>query len=159
MRLVKVPRHCGLLRVASATEHKLMNKHKILKCLLLCALIITALSACAEISDELKATAYKNRGFVYGRFGQHQKEIDDYTKAIELDPKYASLYHYRGFAYLNLGQHRKAIEDFSKAIELAPKLAQAYFDRGLAYAKLGKRDLADKDQQKAKELRYKPDQK
>jgi Flp pilus assembly protein TadD len=38
--------------------------------------------------DPKNADAFKNRGFAYGSLMQHQKAIDDCTKAIGLDPKY-----------------------------------------------------------------------
>ena len=59
--------------------------------------------------------AYNNRGNVYSNLGEHHKAIDDYTKAIELDPQGAYAYKNRGLAYKNLGEHQKAIDDFYQA--------------------------------------------
>jgi tetratricopeptide (TPR) repeat protein len=35
------------------------------------------------------ALAYSNRGFTYGRQGDYESAITDYTKAIEINPDYA----------------------------------------------------------------------
>ena len=65
-------------------------------------------------------------------------KIEYYTKAIEIDPKFASAYNNRGLAYsIHLGEHQKAIDDYSKAIEIDPKNTVAYNNRGLDYVRQG----------------------
>jgi len=56
--------------------------------------------------------------------------ISEYTKAIELNPKFAMAYVKRGMAYHKKGQYDQAISDFNKAIELNPEYAKAYSNRG-----------------------------
>ncbi|MBK8539506.1 MAG: tetratricopeptide repeat protein [Ardenticatenia bacterium] len=63
--------------------------------------------------------------------------IDLYSRAIELDPKYASAYLSRGIASERLGAYQRALKDYGPAIELDPKDAYAYHGRGVAYANLG----------------------
>ena len=48
----------------------------------------------------------------------------DFTKAIELDPKYAEAYANRGLVYANLKEMDKAVDDWHKAIELNPGLKE-----------------------------------
>jgi lipoprotein NlpI len=43
--------------------------------------------------------AYYNRGIDLDEVGDHDKAIADYTKAIELDPKYVYAYVNRGVAW------------------------------------------------------------
>ena len=43
------------------------------------------------------------------------KAIDDYTRAIELDPENADTYDNRGLAYVTLSQYQKAIDDCYQA--------------------------------------------
>ena len=59
--------------------------------------------------------------------------MEDYDKAIELDPNDAAAYYNRGDFYSNLGQYERAIEDYDKAIQLNPDAADAYSLRSLCY--------------------------
>ena len=61
------------------------------------------------------------RGVAYGELGQHQRAIEDYDKAIQLDPNEASLYNNRGIVYRNLGQGKKSDADKAKACSLDSK--------------------------------------
>ena len=98
--------------------------------------IIVSLIFCVNIyAGDTPAIDYFNRGNAYYILGQHQKAIDDYTRAIELDPKLAEAYCNRGIAYSNLGQYQKAIDNFTRAIKLNPKHAFAYYIRGVTYGK------------------------
>ncbi len=78
-----------------------------------------------EIVNFLKEKGAKVEGY--------WKAIDDYTKAIKLNPQDAAAYYNRGIAYDDLGEYQKAIDDYTKAIELAPQDASAYYYRGIAY--------------------------
>lgn len=75
--------------------------------------------------------------------------IEDYSMAIELNPKYAEAYSNRGNAYEGLNQHERAIEDYNKTIELNPNLAEAYNNLGLVYAELKQHGKAIEDYGKA----------
>jgi len=71
--------------------------------------------------------------------------IADFTKTIELNPKYAPAYADRGSIYSSRTQWDMAIADFSKAIELDPVYAYAYNYRGFAYSQKGQKELAVAD--------------
>ena len=58
-------------------------------------------------------------------FNFRERSIEDYDRAIELDPNVAAAYYNRGHSYSDLGQYQRAIEDFDKAIELDPNYAEA----------------------------------
>ena len=66
---------------------------------------------------------------------QYDKAISDYTKAIEINPRFAEAYYNRGLAYGKKGQYDKAISDYTKAIEINPRFAEAYNNRGDAYGR------------------------
>jgi tetratricopeptide (TPR) repeat protein len=53
----------------------------------------------------------------------YEEAINNFTKAIELDPKDASVYNNRGNAYANLNKYEEALNDYNKAIELDPKVS------------------------------------
>jgi len=84
--------------------------------------------------------------------GDYQGAINDFNKAIEINPKDADAYYNRGFAKAKLGDYRKAIEDFNKAIEINPKIAEAYYSRGVAKGNLGDYRGAIEDYNKAIEI-------
>ena len=62
--------------------------------------------------DPEYARAYNNRGFAYDNFGEYDKAIADYTRAISIDPYYTTAYYNRGFAYRSTGEKGKAEADF-----------------------------------------------
>jgi tetratricopeptide (TPR) repeat protein len=62
--------------------------------------------------------AYINRGVSYFHTQQYDKAIDDYTKAIHLNPNNADAYYNRGVSYQSKGKLRKAKADFRKADHL-----------------------------------------
>jgi tetratricopeptide (TPR) repeat protein len=74
-------------------------------------------------------------GIVWRKNEDNVKAILDYTKAIEINPKYASAYYGRGNAWYTKGDYDKAILDYTKAIEINPRNADAYYGRGLAWGK------------------------
>ena len=91
-------------------------------------LILTILAGCAT-TQEIKedAEAYYNRGNAYEKKGQYDKAISDYSKAIEINPKYAKAYNNRGIAHAIRGQYEKTISDYNKAIEINPRYASRLF--------------------------------
>lgn len=82
---------------------------------------------------QTKAQEYYNRGGDHVKAGLYDEAITDYSKAIELDPRYAEAYSNRGFVYGRKGQFDAAIADYNKAIELNPKIAEVYNNRGFVY--------------------------
>jgi tetratricopeptide (TPR) repeat protein len=93
------------------------------------------------------------KGISYYPIGQWGNEIDEFNKAIEINPSYAYAYFMRGCAYGRKGRYDQAISDYSKALELNPRDAYAYNNRGLAYAQgKGQFDKAISDYNKAIEI-------
>ena len=80
--------------------------------------------------------------------------MEDYCKAIELDPKEAGAFNNRGTRKSDLGRHEAAMEDcdYDKAIELDPKYAEAFNKRGYCKNALGRHEAAIEDYDKAIEL-------
>jgi len=88
-------------------------------------------------NNGLIAGIYYNRANEYYRSGRYRKAIAEYTKAIELCPRFAEAYYSRGGTYERLGQCPKALSDYTKAIEFNLEFSPAYNNRGRVYAKLG----------------------
>ena len=96
--------------------------------------------------------AYSGRGVAYSKQGKLDKAIEDYTKAIGIEPYSFLDYHNRGVAYHKQGKLDKAMEDFNKAIELKSNYDLAYNNRGGTYYEQGKLDKAIEDFTRAIEL-------
>jgi TonB family protein len=84
--------------------------------------------------------------------GEFELAVNDYTKAIELNPKDAAAYLNRGRALSNKKSFDLAILDYEKTIELNPKESTAYSNRAEVFEKKGKIQQAIGDYQKAVEL-------
>jgi hypothetical protein len=81
--------------------------------------------------------------------GKYAMAIENYSKAITINPPNASIYNYRGYAYSMRGQYDRAIADFTKAIKLNPHDAIIYNSRGNAYSAIGDVEKAIPDFEKA----------
>lgn len=79
-----------------------------------------------------EATESYNKGVRLQGAGDLAAAIAAYTKAIQLDAKYADAYNNRGVAHLEQKDYAAAAEDFSRSIELMPSDA-AYNNRGNIY--------------------------
>jgi len=97
--------------------------------------------------------AYYNRAKAYNRLGRHRTAIEDYDRAIKINPGYSRAYLSRGSSYASLGEYEQAVKDFTTAIILAPDDPRGYQNRARAYSLLGLDELAARDLAGAKGLR------
>ncbi|ELV06305.1 tetratricopeptide repeat protein, partial [Brachyspira hampsonii] len=74
--------------------------------------------------------AYFNRGANYNFIEKYNKAIEDFNKAIEINPNYCVTYYNRGISYFKLGYYEKSVEDFSKTIKIFSDYYIAYYNRG-----------------------------
>jgi tetratricopeptide (TPR) repeat protein len=65
--------------------------------------------------------AYNNRGTTYGKAGAYNLAIEDFTKAIEMQPDAAGTYHNRARAYYVTRRFDLARRDLERTIELDPE--------------------------------------
>ncbi|MBR3498505.1 MAG: tetratricopeptide repeat protein [Selenomonadaceae bacterium] len=118
--------------------------------------------------------AYNNRGVAYSKLGNKYSLVDrifdvksedyyksleyftnaiqDFNKAIELNPNSYSAYNNLGIVYSSLDLYELAIQKFNKAIQINPNYASAYHNRGAAFNSLKKFKQAITDYDKAIEL-------
>ena len=73
-------------------------------------------------------------GNVYAHNGNREAALQNFTKALELDPNMATGYVNRGFVLNDLKQAAKASKDFQTALRLDPGYGEGHL--GLAYADL-----------------------
>ncbi|WP_163460233.1 tetratricopeptide repeat protein, partial [Escherichia coli] len=62
--------------------------------------------------------------------------IEDYTKAIELNPNNANIYYNRGVEKEKLKDFQGALADYNKALVLNPRNTAVYFNRGVVRGQL-----------------------
>ena len=61
--------------------------------------------------------------------GLYYDAIEDYNKAIELNPNNELAYHNRANAEYNIGLYDEAIKDYNKVMELNPNANIVYCDK------------------------------
>ena len=120
-----------------------------------------------KINDDFEV--YKERGDLKAELGFYNEAIDDYKKALELNPNYEEAkkcserilefdnnnpesYFVQGFVKQNLGQYEEAIKNFYKAIELNPNYSLAYYNIGITKYNLKQYEEAIKNYNKAIKL-------
>ncbi|CAG9760375.1 unnamed protein product [Ceutorhynchus assimilis] len=101
-----------------------------------------------------EAEKCKTRGNDFMKNSQYNEAIDEYTKAIDLNPNNAVYFCNRAAAYTRIMKDIDAITDCNEAIKLDPTYGKAYGRLGIAYSNLNKLELALDAYQTA--LRYDP---
>jgi tetratricopeptide (TPR) repeat protein len=115
------------------------------------------------------AASHMQKGIELAEQKNYDGAVEEFTKAIQANPKDARGYTNRGTAYRQAAQiaaangdsagaatrYASALTDFSKAIEVAPKDEVAYRERGMTAVMQNQFDAALADFNKAIEL--KPD--
>ena len=69
--------------------------------------------------------AYYYRGLAFEGDERMEPAMEDYAKAIELEPTFPYTYVVRAGAYLEMGEREKARADFEKALEAANPIRDA----------------------------------
>ncbi len=98
--------------------------------------------------DSAKALPYFERGELLARRSRaFARAIDDFNRALELQPGNVDALMARGAAYSELGQQARAIADLDRAVQLAPGSSEAHHSRAVAFGRVGdsKRALEDYD--------------
>jgi len=88
--------------------------------------------------DSNNADYYYSRGYLKFQILDDFGAIEDFNKALEIEPNYDNfyLYHLRGNIKHSLKEYSSAITDFNKVIELKPNYEAAYWCKGLSKYKL-----------------------
>jgi serine/threonine protein kinase/tetratricopeptide (TPR) repeat protein len=91
----------------------------------------------------------------YQRQNMQEKAIEEYNKALELDPNYGFAMNHLGYQYSAMGEFEKALECFSKYASISPGDANPFDSMGETYFRMGKLDEAIEKFKEA--LEVKPD--
>jgi Flp pilus assembly protein TadD len=71
-----------------------------------------------------------------------ENAINEFSQAIQKDPKYADAYSNRAVAYMQQKKFNKAQEDLKRALELNPNSASIHYNMASLYSLKGDVDLA-----------------
>jgi tetratricopeptide (TPR) repeat protein len=124
---------------------------KVIKIKITCVVLIFA-ALWAIPAAAIDAGYYNDRANKYYEKGRYDDAIEDYTRALQVNPNDPVAYYDRANAYYRKGQYDRAVEDYTKAVEINPQDEEAYFNRGLAYFSLGRFEEAAGDYSRAIEI-------
>jgi tetratricopeptide (TPR) repeat protein len=128
--------------------------HAIINRLLFITLSLFVVIGCAN-----KADIHRESASISMKRGDINLAVEEYSKAIAINPNNENLYYDRGVAYLrkmrmsannnSISDYyeaaNNAISDYSKAIDINPEFVHAYYNRSSAYCGIKKYDLAIAD--------------
>jgi len=118
---------------------------------LLVALLAISLAGCLPSFDP-EAEEHFWQGIEYRRQENNASAMDEFTRAIEIDPEYYYAYYNRALVYCQNGELESCLADYNKAIELNPDNVYWTIERGFLYLNLGEREKAIVDLERAQEL-------
>jgi tetratricopeptide (TPR) repeat protein len=98
------------------------------------------------------AIEYVMRGTAKAQLSDPQGAIDDYTIAIELNPRLVLAYNNRGNLRQHFGDVDGAILDFGTVLKINPRSPIAYNNRAIIYTQIGQFSAAIADYNQAIEL-------
>ncbi len=110
-----------------------------------------AIRACTEAiaRNPGDAVSYVNRAYEHLQKGDYARSIDDYSKAVEIDPRRWDALQGRAWVYLRTGKAAEGLADADAALKLEPNAAQALDTRGHIFEALGRRQDAITDFRRA----------
>lgn len=88
--------------------------------------IETAPTSSSPLAGVVHPLAYIARGKALYVAGEVDRAVDDFTKAIELNPASADAYYFRGRVWQSKGDDGKARADLEKAMELDDKYVKMF---------------------------------
>lgn len=97
--------------------------------------------------------AFEMRGECYGRMGEYTFAVDDYDRALKINPENADAYFNRAYFLMKMERYEPAIVDFKKAVVYGFKDSRyLYYNKGNAEYQIGNKEQACKDWSKAGDL-------
>lgn len=85
---------------------------------------------------------YYNRGNALLTYGRTREAADDYSKAIEINPKSQESHANRAYIHYQNGRYRDALADYRVAIDLNPRSRRPYYGMAMSYRALREEALA-----------------
>ncbi|MBI5931220.1 MAG: tetratricopeptide repeat protein [Chloroflexi bacterium] len=99
-------------------------------------IILAELDSIIQANSNLRE-AYILRGMCYGFLKEPHRAVDDFSRAIELNPDDWLTYLYRAHTHSRLENIEQTLTDLNRSIELNPQQARAYISRGMVFNRMG----------------------
>jgi tetratricopeptide (TPR) repeat protein len=106
----------------------------------------------SKVVKNLSAEDWFEKGNSFRIFNQYEEAIMAYTRALNINPRFADAYNNRGLARADKGNYDRSIADYNSALEINPRYALAYYNRGGVWVDKGDYDSAIADFNKALEI-------
>jgi tetratricopeptide (TPR) repeat protein len=142
------------------TDMKLLPRINMAK-LLVCALILTALSVSplmadysnpAVAADSQDPVYWLDQGGLFATYGNYSRAVEAYEKALALDDTNSKAHYDIALAYGELGELEQALAEINRAISLDAEPSRYYYGRAWILLKSGRSDEAMNDFQKAADI-------
>jgi ppGpp synthetase/RelA/SpoT-type nucleotidyltranferase len=88
---------------------------------------------------------YNHRGLVNLSLCRYNEALQDFSTAIEMNPRDIRVYTNRGLAYRMLKDYDSALANFNESLKLNPICTDAFYGRALTYYDMGNIKLALED--------------
>ncbi|MGC8669243.1 MAG: tetratricopeptide repeat protein [Chthonomonadales bacterium] len=89
------------------------------------------------------------------RRGMFDEAVDEYRRALELNPQYADIRNHLGLALAALQRYDEALDEFDRALAINPSFVDAWLNRGNALKELGR--IAEAQDAYRRVLQLEPD--
>jgi tetratricopeptide (TPR) repeat protein len=105
---------------------------------------VLAFTACVVLAPR-SGWCFYNRGLAFEGLGQADRALQDYDRALELDPALAPAAVNRGVLHGRAGRYAEAFADLRRALDHGAEPAPVYYDRALLRLAQGDRSAARAD--------------
>ena len=102
-----------------------------------------------KLDNAFKAAQFYELGYKSIEAKKYPEAVENFSKAIELNPLYSHAYNGRGIANRFLNKTGAAMEDFDRIIDMDPNYTDVYINRGQMFSNLKRFDLAVTDYDRA----------
>jgi tetratricopeptide (TPR) repeat protein len=83
-----------------------------------------------------------NMAQVHAAVGEHERALEAFAGAMQMDPNYSEYHNERGCVFLALGRFEEALRDFHEAIRLSAPYAEVWTNLGQCLRDMGRADEA-----------------
>ena len=122
-----------------------------------CYRSLNNISQAIEIYDKINslvpsAKAYLHKGVCHYTLNQKDLAIENYNKAIKLNPKYIEAYLNKAICLSNINKKEEAIQTYTNIIQIRPNEKMFYLQRSYCYYTINKLRQSMNDANKAIEI-------